>query len=54
MAAAVGGGISLIVAIVVMIILRRVCRGRRASQGTTFTTGQPITTVTNGKLDYTD
>jgi hypothetical protein len=49
--AAIGGGISLIAIIVGLVILYRICKRRRASQGTTFTTGPPITTVMNCKLE---
>ncbi|CAC5396807.1 unnamed protein product [Mytilus coruscus] len=43
---AVGGGISFIVCIVVMILLCRFCRRRPAYNGTTFTNGQTVSTVT--------
>ena len=44
---AIGGGISLILFIVGLVLLYRFCKRRRASQGTTYTTGPSITTVTN-------
>ncbi|XP_063444445.1 uncharacterized protein LOC134724957 [Mytilus trossulus] len=43
---AVGGGISLIVCIVVMVLLCRFCNRRPAFMGSTFTTGQSMPTVT--------